>query len=181
LAAAELTRSNVRHGRLPSLSATAEAGVSSTHDREQSGDEVLQGLGETARPYWAISSNFSVPLGNRSARGEAASAASDVHIRQNELEELTRSVSSNLQAQVRMLMSSAQRVSLAEANVRLAEATLRAEEERVREGVRIHKDALEARNGVAQARAAAIKARIDYRLAQVELLHVQGQLTVELP
>ena len=48
-------------------------------------------------------------------------------------------------------------------------------------GRAIQKDVLEARTELDRSRADAAKARTDYRLAQVELLRLQGQLTEQTP
>jgi outer membrane protein len=178
---AELDAGLAKHARLPSLSANVNMGYLPNYDAESGSQTVVSGLTESATPGFSVGGVFSMPLGNRAARAEHARAGSVVAQRRRELGELALSVRSDVEANVRTLASSMTRVELADANVRLADASLAAEEAKVREGVTLHKDALEARQALASARGEAVRARGDYRLAQVELLRLQGLLTAELP
>jgi outer membrane protein TolC len=65
---------------------------------------------------------------------------------------------------------------LSDANLRLAQQTLEAEEALASAGRNIQRDVLQARTEVDRAKADAAKARTDYRLAQAQLLRLQGQL-----
>lgn len=181
LESAELEYANARHGRLPSLSATGTLG---TGARSENGTAInaLAGSG-TADPFNSLSirADLTVPLANRAARGDARRTGAVVEQRRSELEELQRSVSAQVEQQVRTLRSAKQRVDLADANARLAEQTLAAEEALADAGRAIQKDVLEARTELDRARAEAAKARTDYRQGQVELLRLQGQLTPEAP
>ncbi|MBW1881513.1 MAG: TolC family protein, partial [Deltaproteobacteria bacterium] len=85
-----------------------------------------------------------------------------------------------VEQQVRLLSQARRRVELVDINQRLAEETLSAEEALEQAGRSIQKDVLEARTEVHRARVEAAKARADYRLAQTELLRLQGQLDVAL-
>jgi outer membrane protein TolC len=178
---AELDRVNAKHGLLPSWSATISAGARAQHNAANSDQSVVSGLAANTFPYWQVSSQLSVPLGNRAARGEAGRSASIVDQRKTELEALERQVRQQVEAQVRTLRAGQQRVQLADANLRLALETLAAEEALQDAGRAIAKDVLEARTEVSRKRVDAAKARTDYRLAQVELLRLQGQLTEALP
>jgi outer membrane protein TolC len=85
-------------------------------------------------------------------------------------------VRSQVEQQVRALVSARELVGLADANLRLAEETLAAEDALASVGRSILKDVLEARAAVDAARVEAIRARVDARVAEVELLRLQGQL-----
>lgn len=179
LEVAELEHMNTKHGMLPSLSATGATGIGA---QDTSATGALGGLAqENAFPYIQVSGNLAVPLGNRAARGDRNRAAADVLARRSELEELERSVAAQVEQQVRVLRSAQRRVELFDVNLRLAEQTLAAEEALANAGRAIQKDVLEARNEATRAAAEAVKARTDYRLAQVQLLRLQGQLPAELP
>jgi outer membrane protein TolC len=128
-----------------------------------------------------VAGNFTVPLGNRSARGEADRAGYAVYRTRSDLEELERSVVAQVEEQVRTLDSARRKVELADANLRLAEVTLKAEEALSDAGRSIQKDVLEARNEVTRTKAEATKARTDYRVALVVLRKLQGQLEENTP
>lgn len=189
---AEISQTTAKHGRLPSLSATLATGVSGLSNqetnlngrvtKEASVGEALGNLtGTESQPFYSIAGNFTVPLGNRAAKGEADRTGYAVYRSRNELEELERSVAAQVEEQVRALESARRKVELADANLRLAEVTLKAEEALSDAGRSIQKDVLEARNEVARAKAEATRARTDYRVAQVALLKLQGQLTEQTP
>ncbi len=194
LDAAEIAFSSAKHGLLPVLSATATAGLGSqrctpTSDAAIAEDCVVGGaldsvtgvFGSDNLPFYTISGLFQVPLGNRSARGERESTAAVVQQRRDALGTLQRTVTADVEDQVRSLESARQRMDLADANVRLAIETLEAEEALFEGGRGLQKDVLEARTQVTRARAEAAKARTDYRLAQTRLLELQGQLTEDAP
>lgn len=176
---AEIERKNAAHNRLPSLSATAQVGR--TVQDAPDANTAMSYFGEDSNPTLQISGNFSVPLLNRAARGNAQTKAATVDQRKSELYELERSITAQVEQQVRTLQSARRRVELADANLALAEQTLAAEEALAEAGRSIQKDVLEARTEVERTRAEAAKARTDYRLAQVELLRLQGQLSPDLP
>ena len=92
------------------------------------------------------------------------------------LQEMERSVRAQVEQKVRELNSAQRRVELADANQRLAEQTLAAEEALAEVGRKIQRDVLEARSNAESAKVEAAKARVDYRLALVDLLRLQGQL-----
>jgi len=185
---AEMQQSMARHGRLPTLSATVSGGVSGVSNqstnangvitKEASPSEALGNLtGSESQPFMSVTGNFTVPLGNRAAKGEADRAGYAVYRNRTDLEEIERSVVAQVEEQVRALDSARRKVELADANLRLAEATLKAEEALSEAGRSIQKDVLEARNEVTRTKAEATKARTDYRVALVVLRKLQGQLT----
>jgi outer membrane protein TolC len=93
--------------------------------------------------------------------------------------ELERTTASSVAAQVLTLNSALRKVSLADLQFQLAQETLAAEKALSEVGRIIQKDLLESRNAADSARVSAVKARIDYRLAMVALLRLQGQLTTK--
>ncbi|HHO54122.1 MAG TPA: TolC family protein [Deltaproteobacteria bacterium] len=183
---------NARHGLLPSLSVTGSTGVASQRCPPGTGGgldcpetSALGSLGgllaDDNQPFMTLSGQFSVPLGNRSARGERDRVEGLLWQREQELAALQRQISAQVEEQVRALKSANQRMELADANRRLAEETLAAEEALAAAGRTLQKDVLEARTEVDRARAEAAKARTDYRLAQALLLKLQGQLSEQRP
>jgi len=185
---AEMQRAVSKHGRLPTLSATVSGGVSGVSNQATNANgvvtkdatpgEALGNLGGSdSQPFLSVVGNFTVPLGNRAAKGEADRSGYAVYRTRTDLEELERSVVAQVEEQVRALDSARRKVELADANLRLAEVTLKAEEALSEAGRSIQKDVLEARNEVTRTKAEATKARTDYRVALVVLRKVQGQLT----
>lgn len=166
---------NAKHAMLPSLSATAATGVVG---QDETAGGAWGSMFTEAFPYVSLRGNFSVPLGNRAAKGSARAALADLRSRELRHEELQRSIRSAVHQQVRVLMSSRQQVELADANLRLARETLVGEEALFDAGRTILKDVLESRAAVDQARGEAVRARTSYRQGEVELLRLQGQLTV---
>jgi multidrug efflux system outer membrane protein len=164
---------NAKHVMLPSLSATAATGVLG---QDETAGGAWGSMVQDAFPYLSLQGTFSVPLGNRAARGSARSALADLRSRELGHEELKRSVRAAVHQQVRVLLSSRQQVELADANLRLAQETLAAEEALFDAGRTILKDVLEARTAVDQARSESVRSRTAYRQGEVELLRLQGQL-----
>lgn len=183
---ARIDLANAKHGVLPSLAATGAAGVASqrcppgTDNEDCVEGNALSAIGGLAaddnQPFFSVGGTFSVPLGNRGARGERDRAAATVAQREREVADLERSVAAQVEEQVRALQSARQRMELADANVRLAEETLKAEEALAAAGRSIQKDVLEARTQLDRSKAEAAKARTDHRLAEALLLKLQGQL-----
>jgi len=178
---AELDEAAAKHALLPTLSATGSAGVAS-QDISGSASGAVSGLfDDDNQPYVALSGQFQVPLGNRAARGERDRTRSVVSQRKRELADLERSIRAQVEEQVRVLESARRSMELADINLRLAEETLAAEEALAEAGRNIQKDVLEARTELDRSRAEAAKARTDYRLAQAQLLRLQGQLDQGAP
>ncbi len=183
---------NAKHGALPALAATVGAGVGSQRcppgtDNQDctvgNALDTISGLVDSGenQPFLSVGGTFSVPLGNRAARGTRDQRTADVSVQERALADLERSVASEVENQVRSLQSARTRTELADANVALATQTLAAEEALANAGRSIQKTVLEARNAVLVAKAEAAKARTDYRLAQAALLRLQGQLTTDVP
>ncbi len=180
VAAAQVERARAdqrlaKHGQLPTLSATAAAGIGS---QQSTAAEAVGGLfGDESFPFVNIGGVFEVPLGNRAARAESMRSGVEVLQRELDLEETTRRVRSEVLVQVTRLEAAQRKVDLAEFQVRLAQETLDAEEALNEAGRAIQKDVLEARQERDRLTSESAKARTDWRIAQVDLLRLQGQLS----
>ncbi len=164
-----------RHERLPALEFQVSGGRSA--QQEQWSQAARGAWGEEGFPFVSTSSVLSVPLGNRASRAAVRRAVATVRSKQLAIDALEGQVRAQTQAQGRTLLSAHEQMKLADLNHQLAEETLKAEEARQAAGRSIHKLVLEARSERAQAEAQRIRARVDFRLAQIELLRLQGQLT----
>ncbi len=172
---AEIRYRNAKHGLLPSLQVSGNYGMAS--GSQVSWDDAFEFWSNF--PAYGISGVFSVPLGNRAARGNLDKVAAELATATNNLEEARRRVSSEASKQVRLLLDAKQKVELADINVTLAEQTLASEEALYAAGRSILKTVLEARTDLDTKRAEAAKARTDYRTARVELLKLLGRLDVD--
>lgn len=180
VAAAQVERARAdqrlaKQGQLPSLSATASAGIGS--QQSTAADAVGGIFGDESFPFVNIGGVFEVPLGNRAARASSMRAGVDVLQRELDLEETTRRIRSEVLVQVTGLEAAQRKVGLADFQVRLAQETLDAEEALNEAGRAIQKDVLEARQERDRLTSEAAKARTDWRIAQVDLLRLQGQLS----
>lgn len=163
-----------RHEMLPSLSATASAGIG---NQETTAGAAIGGLfGDQSFPSFTVGGNLQVPLGNRAARAEAQRTSATVLQEELDLQEVQRRVQSEVLLQVSRLGSAQRKVELADLQRRLAAETLAAEEALATAGRSIQKNVLEARTELERTTAEAAKARTDWQIAQVELLRLQGQL-----
>ena len=179
LDAASSDLSLARHAVLPSLSATAGAGLTTYEDTL--GDAAGGFATGAGQPNLSIVGEFSYPLGNRAARGDRDRTVAALHGARLDVEALERSLQMQVRQQARSLASSNRRIELADLQLRLAKETLEAEEALSDAGRAIQKDVLEARAEVERTKTEVAKARTDYRLAQVELMRLQGQLTKNAP
>lgn len=179
--AAKASLAAAKHARLPSLSATATVGMGGFAQNGDVSDVVVDPWTANGLPTASISADLALPLRNRAANGQVASAAAELQLAELDVAELERGVAAQVELQVMNLESARRRVELADANLRLAEETLGAEEALARAGRSIQKDVLEARTAADRARAEAFKARTDYRTAVVELLRLQGQIGTTPP
>jgi len=171
---ASVSLSMAKHALLPSLTLDGSATFSQVTNKV--GAEEAQ---DSSNRNLTGSATFSVPLGNRAARGEVARAAATEAQRRNELLGRERDVLAQVAKQARLLAIADQQIQLADQEVQLAEQTLEAEEARASVGRAVQRDVLEARVAVFDARLQAAKARSDRQLAWIELQLLQGTLTVE--
>lgn len=171
---AELSRRLAVHGLLPSLSVDLAVNRSAVRDKQGEADFIR-------RPQQNLEAgaNFAMPLGNRAARGDVRRAAAIEGQRRVALEEQRRRLVADVARQVRLLNASAVQVDLADQEVELASATLAAEEARDEVGRALQRDVLDARTSLFDAKARAARARMDYELAVVELLRLQGRFDVD--
>ncbi|MCB9680780.1 MAG: TolC family protein [Alphaproteobacteria bacterium] len=162
-----------RHSVLPSLTANVSGGLSGFDDTSWSNAFVLY---DTLLPSISVGGVFSVPLGSRASVGQVRRSSAELDKQKQALIDLEGSVRADVEKQVRVLTSAYQKVRLADINVRLAQETLDAERALVDVGRALVKDLLESQSQLDTAQGEAVRARTDYRLAEVELRRLQGQL-----
>lgn len=168
---AALSTRLARHGQLPSLTLDGTLGLTQITNKID-GDQREPLPNQT----FAAGATFTVPLGNRAARGEYAQTQADEALRRQELEQRRRQIAQETADQVRALRAAAEQVRLADLELELARQTLSAEEARQAAGRAVTKDVLEARTERFDAEIRLAKARVDAQLALIDLLRLQGRL-----
>ena len=172
---AEVNLGLKRHARLPSLAANVSAGIQAQDDTL---GQAITGLAEDqAFPYLSVGADFSMPIGNRAARGAAKQASVEVDQRRLDVEELERTIRIAVLAQIETVNAGALRLELAQSNVALAEESLAAEEALQEAGRSIQRNLLDARVQLTRSQGDLVKARTDHAAALVELQRLQGRLT----
>ncbi len=164
---------DARHATLPSLTANVTGAFQGFDDQSLGGAFVLY---ETMFPSIGLSGQLRVPLGGRVAAGQSRRAASEVERQAQALTQTEDRVRADVEQQVRQLLNAVRKVELADANLRLAQETVEAEEALYAAGRTLLQQVLEARTGLDRAASEAVKARTDYRTAEVELQRLQGRL-----
>ncbi|MGC6491400.1 MAG: TolC family protein [Myxococcota bacterium] len=172
---ARLALAAARHGQLPSLSADLSGGFAGGND-ESWGAAFTQLDGF---PTFSVGGRFDVPLGNRAAVGQTRRAEAALRIAEQALARSEREIQASAATQSRTVSSAREKVALADANLALSEQTLAAQQALYDAGRIILSEVLDARAEVERTRAEAIKARTDFRLAEVELLRLQGGLSLD--
>jgi len=162
-----------RHSLLPQLDATASYKM---EGYEASLSDAFSEMTGGALAQWYLGAEFSMPLGNRSDRGQVRSASATVTQYEHALRSAENALVQELRSQVRSLRGAHKQVELAAKNVELAEVTLSAEKARQEQGRVLEKDVLDAQKGLTQARVTHAKARTDYALALVELGRLRGRI-----
>lgn len=171
---ADLNARLAKHALLPTLTASFSAGLGAQ------GTDAASALGGVFRegnfPNMSVNGQFSMPLGNRAARGERRRSESSLAAQRVALMSLEQSIQAQIVQQVQVLNSAKKRVELADVNLRLARQSLTAEEAVFDAGRGLQKEVVEARNTLETARVDAVKSRTDYEVALVELRRLQGVL-----
>jgi len=171
---ADLSARLAKHALLPTLTTSFSAGLGSQ------GTDAASALGGVFRegnfPNMSVSGQFSMPLGNRAARGERRRSESSLASQRMALRSLEQSIQAQIAQQVQVLNSAKKRVELADVNLRLAQQSLTAEEAVFDAGRGLQKEVVEARNTLETASVDAVKSRTDFKVALVELRRLQGVL-----
>ncbi len=164
---------DAKHAMLPQLTASLNGSLQGFDDTSWADSFVWL---ETMLPSVGVRGTLNVPLGNRAATGDKRRAAAELERAEVSAQRVVDQVSVSVAAQVRTLRTARTQVELADANLRLSEETLSAEQARYDAGRALLQDVLEAREQVERTAAEAVRARTDFRVAEVELKRLQGRL-----
>ena len=161
------------HALLPQLNLAANYALLGYETRQAA---ALSEMFGADLPEWSVGMNFSMPVGNRSARGNLHSARAVLTQKTISRETTERTIRQQIRAQVRNLSSATSRLGLEEQRLMLAEETLEAERALRDAGRTLEKNVLDAIQATTDAHVAVEQARVNYLLALIELERLQGAL-----
>lgn len=166
---------DARHAVWPSLRANVEGGLTGFDDTSWPGSFTMY---ESMFPNIGVGGTLTVPLGFRASLGASRQAETEVARQEALLSDAIAQLRIAVAQQLRVLTAAATRIELADVQVKLARETLASEEAMHDAGRSLLQDVLEARAAVDTAEASAVRARTDFRIAEVELRRLQGTLEV---
>jgi outer membrane protein TolC len=137
-------------------------------------DQFADDVGSGDNPQWTVGVVVRIPLGNRQARADYQTALLEEERALLELKRLEQQIIVEVDNAAGAVVTNRKRVDATAAAVRLAEESLRAEIERLKNGLSTSLLVLQAQSALADARAAAIRARADYNKSIVELQRAAG-------
>lgn len=114
-------------------------------------------------PNWSVGLNFSLPIGNRAARGARASARWQLISTLASLEQLKQNVIVNVRSAARAVETAEESIAAAEKNLNLAEQNLDAEKKKYDNGLVTSYEVLQIQNALSTARTALLQSRTQYR------------------
>jgi outer membrane protein len=173
LAQAEAEVSWARHATLPNLSLVGQLGWSGYEEGSISAS--LAELTSMQLPSHFVGVEFNAPLGNRASTGALHTQVAMLAMAQASAEASTDALVQQVAAAVRTLQSASQRVELSDRTVDLAQQTLAAEVALRDAGRGLEREVLQAQSSLIQMRLNALRARVDYRKALVELQGLRGE------
>jgi len=169
----DLERRINRNTLLPALDLSgsyAQKGVT------ESAGETYGDLADDDLRSWQVGLNFSMPLGNRSARGELRSSELRLRSKLAELAQLRASVRNEIRAAMRAIELARSKMQVASRGKQLAEEKLQILLGRKDVGLATTRDVLQGEEDLALANTDLIAAVADYNNALTGYLQVSGQL-----
>lgn len=127
-------------------------------------------------PTYRAALVFSVPIGNRTARGNERAAWARLRAEKLRYDDLETTIAAEVREAVRQIAYQAEAVRAAEKSAELAERQLAAEEARYRAELTTNFQVLQFQQDVTRAKAAALRARSRHAKALVALRAAQGLL-----
>lgn len=151
----------------------------STYGNEGVDSTFASGLSGTTgldNPDWSLRLEFSVPIGNSAAIAAHNNAALELERTKRVLYGAETDVDLEVRDVVRQLHSLSQSIRAAQESVRLAEDTLETEVIKLGVGNSTRFEVQSRNQELLQARSRLLRNQLDYRIARIRLLHVQGLL-----
>ncbi|MBI3090418.1 MAG: TolC family protein [Candidatus Tectomicrobia bacterium] len=171
-----------RNRLLPALDLQASVGLNGLAGETQAGVSPFEGdFGDsldrlrTGDFYqFSVGLNFELPLGNRTARGEASRARLELARAELQIRDLEQEVVRQVNEAVRRLTTGSKRIASTRIARRLAEQQLEAEQKRFNVGLSTSFNVLEFQEDLATSRRNELLAIIDYNKAQIALAQITG-------
>jgi outer membrane protein TolC len=132
-------------------------------------------------PTWSVRLQFSIPIGNQSARAHRQRAELEVERRRRELYGAMLDVQTEIRDAVRSLESLAQSIVASGESVRLAATNLETEQVKLRVGSSTAFEVQRRNQSLQEARSRHLRNQLDYRVASSRLLQARGKLQAPPP
>ncbi len=175
VAAADARLQKARDNVRPSLSLEGRAGVTGTDDRY--GDSLDRVMNDSD-VGWRVGLVFSVPLGNRTARGQQAIALAEKNRARTSADLLRQELTRQAREAVRNVTLSLKSIEASRKTALAVKKRMEAEEDKFEVGLATALDVLEAQEAYARALIGEKRAKIDHVEALAELDRLQGILEV---
>ena len=179
--AARAAERATRASRLPTLTATALAGVAGRDVDSVGGAAANLFQHGHQLPFASVGGELVVPIGGRAGRGEQARTQGELAAADHRVTLLEREVGAATTSQVRALAAAAVEIGAGDTQVRALGEALAAEEASLAQGGSHPQFVLDQRQALVDAEVEALAARTRWRAALTELQRLQGALGTELP
>ena len=136
----------------------------------------ISDAGDLQFPDWTLRLEMSVPVGNTAAVSARERARLDLERVRRQLYSKELDVDREVRDAVREVRTLAERIRAAKETVRLAETNLDTEQQKLRVGIGRIFDVPTANQDLREARSRLLRNQLDFQIARVNLLYVQGLL-----
>ena len=170
---AEFNEKVSRNLALPSLALQGSSGITGL---DKSYGDAFGDMGSAKYPSWSVGLNFSVPIGNNSARADVAAARLVASQSRTQLAATEESATLEVRTALRALASAQEQIGVTEQGVAAAEVLMASYLKRQQLGLATTKDVLDVSASLTLARQNHIAARADYQTAFTNLWKATGEL-----
>ena len=170
---AELEVQRARNDLMPQLDLQGSYGRSTVR---LEGNEIFEGIGEPDGDSWSIGAILSIPLGNRTARGNFTQAKLITRQQEQRLIKAKQDVMLSVRLAIQALASNRILVESTKQSRVLEEANVAAEERRLRIGVTTAQNVLDRQEDLTAAQASEVRAQVDFEKSIVDLQVAEGTL-----
>jgi outer membrane protein len=170
---AEFNEKVSRNLALPSLALQGSGGITGL---DTGYGDALGDLGSGKYPNWSVGLNFSVPIGNNSARADVTASRLIASQARTQLAATEEAATLEVRTALRALTSAREQIGVTEQGVTAADALMASYLKRQKLGLATTKDVLDVSASLTQARESYTAARADYQSAFTNLWKATGEL-----
>ncbi|HMB04381.1 MAG TPA: TolC family protein [Isosphaeraceae bacterium] len=170
---AEFNEKVSRNLALPSLALQGSSGITGL---DKSYGDAFGDMGSAKYPNWSVGLNFSVPIGNNSARADVAANRLIASQARTQLAAIEESATLEVLTALRALASAQEQIGVTEQGVTAAEVLMDSYLKRQQLGLATTKDVLDVSASLTLARQNYTAARADYQTAFTNLWKATGEL-----